>query len=128
MSRKTVSMPEIQRIIERIPKEMSSKSQERLCDEMKLVILAESSNKEENEVIEEQSLEMTRLMHTCMHLGPQISGIVALNCLVGLEMILKEMIPNTKDRMGIHSALVAHAVKIVAAHDSDAESLTQTKH
>lgn len=124
---KMLNVPNIEKTLDRIPLHLSEADQDLLCDAMKLVVTGDSEDREEKAMLQAQATEMVRLMHQCMHLGPRVCGLVAMNCLVSLDLVLSKAVPDQKERLSVHSAIVAHAVQISTVY-SASDTTGQTKH
>jgi hypothetical protein len=112
--RKTMNSAELAKMLEVIPTKLKADDQEELCSQMRLVVIPDDLGRSEREAIQEQCQDVVQQMHDCMHNGPRVGGLVALNCLVMLDIILRKSVPVELERMRLYTSLLGLASKIGA--------------
>ncbi len=119
---RTISFPELAKMLEVIPAQLKGPDQEELCRQMTLVVVPDNIPGGDKEAVHEHCQEVVQQMHDCMHNSPRVGGLLALNCLVMLDIMLRTSVPGERDRMQLYASLMGLASKIGAMQSSGVTS------
>ena len=115
-------------ILDSLPSQFKRGEQDTLCDLMTFCVMPDDVPSEERESVHVQCAAMVAQMHEAMHNGARVGGLLALNCLVMLDLMMRRSEQSAEKRMATYAALLSLASRAASMATNEEGGQSATRH